>query len=57
MQLSGNGPLIEVLMRNLTVLVENTSKFSAEGDLLINYNNIDKVLHLHSDTLSGTVLL
>ncbi|KNA24149.1 hypothetical protein SOVF_018610 isoform A, partial [Spinacia oleracea] len=43
-RLSGNGPLIEVLMRNLTVLVENTSKFSAEGDLLINYNNIDKVV-------------
>ncbi|XP_021771679.1 uncharacterized protein LOC110735802 isoform X2 [Chenopodium quinoa] len=43
-RLSGNGPLIELLMRDLFFLVENTTNFSAEGDLLVNYNNIHKVM-------------
>ncbi|XP_021760935.1 LOW QUALITY PROTEIN: uncharacterized protein LOC110725772 [Chenopodium quinoa] len=43
-RLSGNGPLIELLMKDLFFLVENTTNFSAEGDLLVNYNNIHKVM-------------
>ncbi|XP_057249486.1 uncharacterized protein LOC104905906 isoform X4 [Beta vulgaris subsp. vulgaris] len=44
---SCNGPLIELLMSNVlitSVLVENTAKIIAEGDMLVNYNNIHKVL-------------
>ncbi|XP_074272572.1 intermembrane lipid transfer protein VPS13-like isoform X1 [Silene latifolia] len=43
---SFNGPLIELLMKNLcieTSLTENSIRFVSDGDLLINYNNILKV--------------
>ncbi|KAL9243679.1 hypothetical protein vseg_017537 [Gypsophila vaccaria] len=42
-----NGPLIELLLKNLRVetsLTQNSLRFIAEGDLLVNYNNILKVL-------------
>ncbi|KAK9757453.1 hypothetical protein RND81_01G163800 [Saponaria officinalis] len=44
---SFNGPLIELLMKNLRLessVTQNSLKFVAEGDLLVNYNNILKVL-------------
>ncbi|KAL2927751.1 putative vacuolar protein sorting-associated protein 13A [Bienertia sinuspersici] len=44
---SCNGPLIEIYLRNLhvkAILIENTTKFFIVGDLLVNYNNIHKVL-------------
>jgi len=46
MQWSCNGPLMELLMRNLRIemsLLQKTINFSTEGDLFVNYNNIHKV--------------
>lgn len=58
-QWSCNGPLIELLMSNVlitSVLVENTAKIIAEGDMLVNYNNIHKVFYQSfKDTLSNTI--
>ncbi|KAJ8450353.1 hypothetical protein Cgig2_004810 [Carnegiea gigantea] len=44
---SCNGPLMELLMRNLRIemsLLQNTINFATEGDLFVNYNNIHKVM-------------
>ncbi|KAA8547313.1 hypothetical protein F0562_003823 [Nyssa sinensis] len=44
---SSNGPLLELLMRNLFLhanMTENKMESSVAGDLQVNYNNIHKVL-------------
>ncbi|GMG99180.1 hypothetical protein Nepgr_001020 [Nepenthes gracilis] len=44
---SCNGPLVELVMRNLFLeasIIENCVQGSVVGDLLINYNNIGKVM-------------
>lgn len=45
-QWSYHGPIMEAFLKNVTALVEqmdSKTEASACGDLLINYNNIDKV--------------